>query len=172
MDADALIDRLESTGPLFRAAMRGVGDADARWRPEEGAWSLLEIVSHVADEETEDFRIRLRLTLEDPAAPWPPIDTEAAVVSRRYNEGELEERLGALERERSLSVGWLRSLREPDWSRTHTLRQGRSLTAGDLLASWAAHDALHLRQIAHRFFQIVQRDAGTFRTAYAGEWGL
>jgi hypothetical protein len=92
------------------------------------------------------------------------------VASRRYNESELEDRLGALERERVLSVSWLRSLREPDWSRTHALRQGGALSAGDILASWAAHDALHLRQIAHRLFQIVQRDAGNFRTAYAGEW--
>lgn len=171
MNADALIDRLEASGPLFRAVLSGVSEADLRWRPETGAWSLLEIVSHVADEELEDFRVRLRLTLEDPAADWPPLDPEAAATTRRYNEGDLGERLATFERERAQSVLWLRSLRAPDWSRAHTFRPGIDLSAGDLLASWAAHDALHLRQVARRLFQVVERDAGSWRTTYAGEWG-
>jgi hypothetical protein len=39
-----------------------------------------------------------------------------------------------------------------------------------LLASWAAHDALHLRQIARRLHGLAARDAGPYGVAYAGEW--
>jgi hypothetical protein len=38
------------------------------------------------------------------------------------------------------------------------------------MVSWAAHDMLHLRQIAKRLFQIAQRDGDGFSTDYAGEW--
>jgi hypothetical protein len=43
--------------------------------------------------------------------------------------------------------------------------------AGDVMASWAAHDALHLRQIAKRLWELAGRDGAPFRTGYAGEWG-
>ena len=45
-----------------------------------------------------------------------------------------------------------------------------SAIAGDLLAAWSAHDALHLRQISKRLYQIAQRDAGSYSVQYAGEW--
>ena len=44
------------------------------------------------------------------------------------------------------------------------------LRAGDLLAAWADHDALHLRQITKRVHQLTERDAGSYSTAYAGSW--
>ena len=45
------------------------------------------------------------------------------------------------------------------------------IRAGDLLASWAAHDMLHLRQIAKRKFELIQQAGGEFTTDYAGPWG-
>ncbi len=42
--------------------------------------------------------------------------------------------------------------------------------AGTLFASWLAHDALHLRQIAKRMYELAVRDAGSFDTKYAGDW--
>jgi hypothetical protein len=38
------------------------------------------------------------------------------------------------------------------------------------MVSWCAHDALHLRQIAKRTFQMAQRDGGRFTADYAGDW--
>jgi hypothetical protein len=39
-----------------------------------------------------------------------------------------------------------------------------------MFASWSAHDALHLRQIAKRLHGLSSSDVGGESTIYAGEW--
>jgi hypothetical protein len=176
VNAEAIIRRLASFPAALRAAVAGVMEDEARWRPPHprypaGAWSILEVVCHLGDEEVEDFRARVAGTLRDPAAPWAPIDPEGWAVARRYNERDLGEALVRFAAERRASVDWLRSLSNPDWSIAHAHPTFGPIRAGDLLASWAAHDALHLRQIAKRLHELAARDAAEFRTRYAGEWG-
>jgi hypothetical protein len=171
MDPTRLISALDRFPAALVAAVRGFRAEDARWRPPDSAWSLLEIVAHLADEEVEDFRLRLRLTLEDETAAWPPIDPEAAARDRRYNDGDLAEALERFTSERAASLAWLRALGRADWGRAHRHPKLGAIRAGDLLAAWAAHDLLHLRQIAKRSYQIVRRDAGEFETGYAGALG-
>ncbi len=125
---------------------------------------------HMADEEVEDFRPRLERTLRDPRLEWPAIDPEESAVRRRYNEGDLDEAVGRFVSARRESVKWLGDLRDPEWSSTHHHTVLGDLRGGDLLAAWVAHDALHLRQIAKRLYQMTGRDAGEFTTAYAGPW--
>ena len=154
MESLHLIDSLERFADLLPVVVAGIPPADFRWQPDRGVWSVLEIVCHLADEEVEDFRTRLELTLRDPSLEWPPIDPEATAAERRS------------------SVTWLRSLGAVDWSKKRSHPRLGDLRAGDLLASWAAHDLLHLRQLAKRRFQLIQRDAGDYGTGYAGEWTL
>jgi Protein of unknown function (DUF664). len=169
MNTFKIIESLERFGTMLPDVLRDVGQDDARWKPADGAWSILEIVCHLADEELYDFRERVRLTLNDPTASWPPIDPEGWAVERQYNERELSEAVAKFRSLRSESIAWLRSLQNPDWTRTHRASFG-DLHAGDLLAAWAAHDCLHLRQVAKRLFEIAARDAGEYTTRYAGEW--
>ncbi len=170
MNSRKLIASLERFGRILPEVVRDTSPDDSRWKPPDGAWSILEIVCHLRDEEQFDFRERLRLTLADPTAAWPPISPETWAVERSYNADQLSsaaERFTALRRE---SVLWLRSLENPDWSRTHHHPQFGPFRAGDLMAAWAAHDALHLRQIAKRMYQMTGRDAGDYAIRYAGEW--
>jgi hypothetical protein len=145
---------------------------DARWKPADGAWSILEIIMHLCDEEVDDFRTRVRLTLEDAAQSWPPIDPPRWAVERRYNEADLQRAVDRFVRERTESVRWLLSLGDADWTVAHHHPKFGPIRAGDLLASWTAHDALHLRQIAKRMHQLAQHHGGEFRTGYAGEWTI
>ena len=170
MNVSNLIDSLERFGRLLPAVVAGISDADSRWKAPDRAWSILEIVCHLADEEEFDFRERIRLTLTDPTIHWPPLDPEGAAVVKRYNEGDLAEAAARFSRLRSESVAWLRSLVNPDWTRTYQHPQFGPFPAGDLFAAWTAHDALHLRQIAKRMYQMSVRDAEEFSTRYAGEW--
>lgn len=170
MNVLAIVNRLEAFGAALPALVSGVGDDDARFRPEASSWSILEVVTHLADEEVEDFRRRVRLTLEDPGSPWPSIDPEGWARERRYNESDLGESAARFVAERKRSVEWLRGLGDVDWRQAHEHPRLGSMRAGDVLASWAAHDALHLRQIARRMFQLTNRDAGDFTTRYAGGW--
>lgn len=167
----ALRDRLSRFPSALRGAALVASPADRRWRPAPEHWSVVEICCHLLDEEREDFRVRAELTLRDPAIEWPKLDLEKVAEKRRYNERELEPVLDEFAKERAASVEWLDTLAETtDWSRARIHPKFGPLAAGMLLASWAAHDALHLRQISKRLHELAARDAGSFEVRYAGEW--
>jgi len=173
MESRLLIEDLARFGPTLAAVVNDVPPEAARWKPPDGAWSILEVCRHLLDEEVEDFRTRLRLTLEDPSQPWPPIDPPGWAISRRYNEADLSTTVAKFQAERIASVEWLRSRiagAEPDWWRTHHHPKAGPIRAGDLLVSWRAHDCLHLRQIAKRMHQLACEYGGEFSAAYAGPW--
>lgn len=168
MDANALIAMLESFPMMLRASVEGLSAEAIRWKPPSGAWSVLEITCHLADEEVEDFRPRVLGTLDDPTKPWNPIDPEGVASLRRYNEQTLPVQLERFCVERDQSVKKLKSLTEADWTRAYDHPQFGPIRAGDVMVSWAAHDMLHLRQIAKRRFEIASSAGGEFDTSYAG----
>jgi hypothetical protein len=172
MDADKLINSLDRFARIFPAMVADVSADEARWKPADGAWSILEIVRHLGDEEVEDFRARLRSTLVDPSAAWPPIDPESWARQRNYNDADLSTAVATFVAERDASVHWLRGLENPDWSVAYQHPKVGPVSAGDLLTSWAAHDTLHLRQIAKRLYQMNVEIGGRFNAAYAGAWDV
>ena len=170
MDVKGLMAQLALNGERIAALAAGVADEQARWRPTADAWSLLEVIGHLWDEEREDFRVRLNLILHDPAATWPPIDPKGWVTERQYNECDLTQSVQGFLAERAASLAWLRGLPAPDWDATVETPWGWSITAGDMLAAWAAHDVLHLRQLVELHWAHTQQLAAPRTTIYAGEW--
>ncbi len=152
-----------------RALLAGMDDDSARRKPESGAWSILEIVSHLAIEEAEDFRPRLQSTLEDPEKEWPGIDPEGAIVERKCNEGSLSDALATFDAERATSIQYLLSLIGEDvaWDNTYEHPSLKGVTAGELMVSWALHDTLHLAQLSKRLSELVVLDGGGYPIGYA-----
>ncbi|MGA0420583.1 MAG: DinB family protein [Phycisphaerales bacterium] len=171
--ADLLVERLAAFPTAVRAMVERLSPEEARWRPSEDDWSIVEILGHLLDEERSDFRDRLERLLRDPAEPWPPIDPVAAAAARNDRDRDLHEILAAFDKARSESVAWLcqRLAETPamDWAVAKTHPKG-DLSAGDLLASWAAHDLLHLRQIAKRLHGMLDTLGDPFTVGYAGTW--
>jgi len=170
MEFAALIDRLEANASTIRRMLESVSHEQASWRPEAGGWSMLEVAAHLLDEEREDFPARLRMLLESPRATWPQIDPEGWVESRGYAARDFGESVRDFGAERTRSLVWLRSLASADWNLTYEHPQLGALRAGDLLASWVAHDALHIRQLAGLDWAWCRRLAEPFSPAYAGDW--
>lgn len=168
MNIQFFIDQLTRGAVAIRSMVEDLDDAQVRWKPADDKWSVLEIVCHLADEEREDFRMRLELTLSDPRAEWPPIDPAGIVVARAYNSRKLSDALSAYLREREASIAWLTSLDEPDLATEHVHPEFGSMSAGNLLASWVAHDLLHIRQIARVEYQYVEKTAAPYSLEYAG----
>lgn len=173
MNPQALFSRLAAFPNRLSAMVADVPDKDAVWKPTDGAWSILEIVRHLEDEEAEDFSVRVRMTLEDPTQPWPSIDPEAAAISRKYNEADLTDSLRRFVDLRGRSLQWLEPRlteigEKAEQAYVHPKFGPTKL--GEVFAGWVAHDQLHLRQITKRLFQLTERDAGDFSTAYAGTW--
>ncbi len=171
MDHGAIIDGLAAFPAMLRPAVAGLSLDDAKRKPASGAWSITEIVAHLADEETLDFRTRLRMTLEEPTKPWPPIDPEGRAAEKCYNERDYNIETARFELERTASLEWLCSFGAVNWSCAHQHPTLGAFRAGDLLASWAAHDMLHLRQIAKHRFELATVHTPEYSTRYAGEWG-
>lgn len=169
MDSATVIEQLYQNGRRIFALADGVSDEQARWKPDPASWSVLEVVNHLYDEEREDFRQRLDIILHRPGQEFPPINPEGWVVERAYNLRGLAASLQALRKERQASLDWLKSLGNPDWEARVTSPFG-SLSAGEVLSAWAAHDTLHMRQLVELHHGWLVRLAAPYDTGYAGKW--
>jgi hypothetical protein len=148
---------------------QGVSERQARWRPAPDSWSILEVVNHLLDEEREDFRVRLDYTLHRPGEPWPPIDPQGWVTERKYNEQDLEASLSGFLSEREASLVWLRGLSAPNWQTAYESSFG-PISAGELFASWVAHDLLHMRQLVELHWAFTTAALEPYGVGYAGAW--
>ena len=115
MDRPLLFDQLARHGEVFRALFTALSPAEIQWRPAPESWCPLEVICHLHDEEREDFRARLRSTLETPEAPWPKIDPAGWVTERKYMEQDLHAVLAKFLQERERSLSWLRGLAHAPW---------------------------------------------------------
>ena len=170
VDVPAIVASLVASARVIAAQVSGVSDAQARWKPEPGTWSILEVVTHLADEEVEDFRTRVGSTLSDPQSEWPAIDPEGWAVRRRYNEGFLDVALERFVRERAASVSFLEGLTDPDWDRAYDHPRLGPIRAGDLLTGWAAHDHIHIRQLNRLRREYLLASVSGYSPDYAGRW--
>ncbi|MFN2179415.1 MAG: DinB family protein [Candidatus Promineifilaceae bacterium] len=153
----------------IRLLAQGVDDDQARWRPDADSWSILEVICHLLDEERKDFRVRLDITLHKPDETWPGIDPAGWVTEHNYNEQVLAASLQAFQEEREASLAWLKRLEAPDWEASYEAPWG-TMRAGDLLASWVAHDLLHMRQLVELHWAYNEQKVLPYSTRYAGEW--
>jgi uncharacterized damage-inducible protein DinB len=169
MNLQYFIQRFSNNRGVFESLLCDVSLEQARWKPTADKWSMLEVVNHLYDEEREDFRQRLQLTLADPGQSWPPINPREWVETRAYNDRDLAASLKNFLAERDSSLDWLRQLTNPNWQNSNEGPNGR-LSAGDLLAAWLAHDFLHIRQLARLHWQYTGELATPYQTTYGGPW--
>jgi hypothetical protein len=161
---------LSNNAAVIRSLVQDVGEAQARWKPEAQAWSILEVINHLYDEEREDFRQRLDLILHQPGRPWPPNDPEGWVIERQYNRRELQSSLNNFLNERERSLIWLNGLAAPNWENSCEHPSAGTISGGDMLGAWAAHDLLHIRQLVELHWAYLARSVRPIALNYAGTW--
>ena len=154
---------------IVRQLVAGVSQVEARFKPTPETWSILEVVCHLYDEEREDFRPRLDIALHRPEEKWPQIDPAGWVTTRKYYDRDLVQTLDGLLTERENSLTWLHGLSEPNWDAEYPAPFG-PITAGDLLASWVAHDNLHTRQLVELRRSRLLGMVAPYGVKYAGDW--
>lgn len=170
MELEWAIGRLVAQEAAISWLVAGFEPEEARRRPAPDAWSVVEVMAHLLDEEREDFRQRLDFTLHHPDLPWPSIDPDGWVTARAYGERSLTDLVPAWRAERQRSLAWLRGLGSPDLNSVARHPAGFELRAGDLLAAWVAHDVLHMRQLVELRYTVTQQRAAPFSVEYAGDW--
>jgi hypothetical protein len=169
LDIEHIIAQMRSNGRAIAALVAGYSDEQARRKPDSGAWSVLEVVNHLLDEEREDFRPRIDVMLQVGREVWFPIDPEGWVTRRAYNRRELAPSLGGFLAAREESLVWLEHLEDPAWEAEYEAPWGR-IRAGDILAAWAAHDVLHMRQLVELKWATLVQTVEPYSVRYAGEW--
>lgn len=169
MNQDQIITQLANQAEAIRGLAQGISAEQARWKPAADAWSILEVINHLYDEEREDFRRHLDDTLHNPGSPWHPIAPGDWVTQRGYNQLDLPGSLANFLREREQSLHWLRELPAIDWQ-VETVTPWGKISAGALAASWAAHDLLHLRQLIELHYAWTVKYAQPYSVEYAGDW--
>ncbi|MEM7334827.1 MAG: DinB family protein [Chloroflexota bacterium] len=169
MELKHAIAQLTANAERIKGMAEFVSQEQAQWKPDEESWSILETVTHLHDEEIEDFRVRLDYLLHKADEDWPPIDPIGWVASRKYNERQLEDSLNGYLSEREKSLEWLRSLGSPDLETGKEAPWG-IMHAGDMLAAWVAHDLLHMRQLVEILYAYEVENLRPYSLRYAGEW--
>jgi len=71
--------------------------------------------------------------------------------------------------ERKKSLEWLKELADADWDKTYTSPIG-SMSAGEMFASWIAHDNLHIRQLVELRRHRIENITKPYDILYAGDW--
>jgi hypothetical protein len=142
-----LIEEIAAAPALYRAAVRGLDEAqlDTAYRP--GGWTVRQTVHHVADSHMNSFlRMRLALTEQEPAIRPYNQDLWAKLGDSRTAPVELS--LQLIESLHGRWVCMLKTLSEADFARTF-LHPERGLVRLDTnLALYAWHGKHHAAHIA------------------------
>ncbi len=177
INLDEIIRQLTVNAEAISALMRTIPEEQARWKPNDETWSMLEVMGHVYNEERLDFRKHLKEMFQNPpqgnplgsdsggwTPPWSPFPKEELVSATN-----LQQALDRFLREREDSLAWLKGLKAADWNITSQAPWG-PISAGDVLVSWVEHDFLHIRQVNELLYAWVEKQAAPYLVQYAGGW--
>jgi hypothetical protein len=166
------LSEFSSNKNVFIQLLSGLSEQQIAFKQSAEKWNLLEVICHLADEEKEDFRTRLKSVLEDPSKAFPAIDPVSWVKERNYASQDFASKLQAFINERDQSLQWLESLPHLDediWTNTYQHPVVGAMSAKFILANWLAHDYLHIRQIIKLKYDFLQQATGE-QLSYAGNW--
>jgi hypothetical protein len=128
--------------------------------PVEGQWSAVECLRHLLDVERSVFPTRVRAFLA--GQDFPGFDPDAQPPVDLSRPGEMAREFAAL-REQSLEL--LATLTPADLSRTARHAELGTVTLGDMIHEWAAHDLNHTVQAERALMQPFISGSGPWRAA-------
>jgi FMN phosphatase YigB (HAD superfamily) len=117
------------------------------WRPEQGSWSMTEIICHLRDVEREINLPRLHKALQEDNPFIAGVDSDPWADTRAYIQQDVEAAFADLLAAREVTLGILDNLDNKDWSRPirHAIFGPTNLQ--ELIRISAGHEHVHGRQI-------------------------
>jgi uncharacterized damage-inducible protein DinB len=155
------VELLLATPATLRALTAGAPLPALRFREQRSAWTIVEVVSHMADAEIVDWVPRMELIVSDrPDRMFAPFDRQGGFI--RYRGWKLGALVDEFDRLRRSNVERLLSyrLRPEDMGRTGEHPELGTVTLEQLLACWATHDCAHLAQISRILTRYFGADVG------------
>lgn len=169
MEFKTLYQELQNSTEMIRALLSGLTQGEAQVKPNPESWSVLEVTCHLYDEEREDFREHLDFILHRQNEEYHAIDPQAWIIERNYNQQDFLKMQEKFFAERQKSLAWLQEISDSDWEITYTSQYG-SVSAGEMLSCWIAHDNLHIRQLVELRRARIENMTKPYPIEYAGEW--
>jgi hypothetical protein len=138
---------LDAQPGRLKEAVEGLDDAQVRIPEREGKWSVLGVLMHLADtERVYGYRIRMILSHDEPQIQG--YDQDLWADRLHYQDGDPATAQAVFGLLRFENMALYRSLSEEEWERggLHSERGRESVRTNVRLL--AAHDLVHLNQIA------------------------
>ena len=169
MEFKILYKELVNSTEMIRSLLNGIDQKDAQFKPTRKDWSILEVTCHLYDIEREDFREHLDFILHRQQEDYHIIDPQKWVKQRKYNQQNFNTIKNKFFREREKSLVWLKTIRRANWNIVYKNKWG-SMSAGEMFASWIAHDNLHVRQLTELRRARITKMTKPYDIGYAGDW--
>lgn len=140
----SLIDTYEAGPAKVRAAVAGLTREEITARPGPGAWSILEVVVHLADADANSIDRMKRMLTED--IPLFFSADETAYAAKLFvHDQELDDALALLEVGRRQWARVLRKLPDEAFERTGVHNRSGLTSVGKMVASYVKHIDEHLK---------------------------
>ena len=163
MQAAAAIAALDPMPQALQQRLAGLTDAQLRFKPGPGVFSVLEGIWHLRDIEVEGYSVRLSRLLAEEQPELPDIDGSRLALERRYNQQPLLPALDGFIRARHTNLELLRGISEAQLGRHGHLDTVGRITLGRLLELWIEHDRGHIKELDELL--AVLRDPAGGRTS-------
>ena len=129
------------------------------WREAPDAWTIVEVLAHLADAEITDWPPRVEAILAG-GGRFPPFDREAGFARYRgWTADAVAGEFGQLRRANLEKLDRL-GLGAAQLALTGEHPEFGTVTLGQLLATWAAHDMAHVAQISRLLTRSFGRHVG------------
>lgn len=140
----------------MRKLVKGLSKKQLARRPQEGKWSIKEVLAHMADGEVVlGARVRFIAAMDRPQIIG--YDQDAFVRNLHYDELDADQLLDAFAAMRALNIALLERLPDEAFARSglHSERGEESLST--MVHMYAGHDRIHEQQIEHLRGLLVAR---------------
>ncbi len=165
-----IIKSLDINKVVIASTLSGLKEEEYNWKVSDNSWSIKEIICHLHDEETEDFRARIEHILFKPNERMPPIFPDKWPEERNYQNENYEWKLKSFIIERDLSIDELEDWVNENWNNSYQHEEFGEISAKMMLHNWLAHDYLHIRQINKIRYLYLKSLEHNLNLKYAGNW--
>ncbi|WP_337175312.1 DinB family protein [Paludisphaera sp.] len=139
-----LIDRYAIGPATLEYAVHGLTDEQLRAHPGPGAWSIIELVAHLADADCV-IADRIKRTLAEPEPALLGFDETAWNDRLRMRDASLENALALFRANRTWTEGVLRRADDADFKRRGVHSERGPVALADLVVGSVTHLDHHLK---------------------------
>lgn len=145
-DKAELLERFRRGAELVAASLTGAAGAEVDFKPSPEAWSVRQIVAHLADSEIVGvMRFRMTIAQDNPTIEW--YDEKAWAEKLDYQKRKYSASLETFRRTRAENFELLKDLPDEAWARPCQHSKYGPKTLGELLKIYAEHAENHALQI-------------------------